>query len=228
MSLIYVADDDKNLCEILKQHLSNEGYEVDTFLSGESLLEAFTRKHCHLIISDIMMPGMNGYELCKAIRRISDIPFIMLSAKGEEMDRILGLELGSDDYISKPFSLREITIKVKNMLRRSSGMKESISQLHCKDISINVEKRLILINKREMKVTSREFDLIHYFLQNKNIALSREVIIEQVWGFDYLGDTRQVDHIIKRIRKKLLEMKTEFTIDTIWGYGYKVCDYEIK
>ncbi len=227
MSLIYVADDDKNLCEILKQHLNNEGYEVQTFLSGLSLLEAFHQTRCHLIISDIMMPDMNGYDLCKSVRSISDVPFIMLSAKSEEIDRILGLELGSDDYISKPFSLREITIKVRNMLRRSSRtIVEDLNKLSCKDLELLLDERSALISRHLIHVTAKEFDLLEFFLKNKNVALSREKIIENVWEQDIIIESRQVDHLIKRLRKKLIEKESEFRIETVWGYGYKVSEHE--
>ncbi len=227
MSLIYVADDDKNLCEILKQHLNNEGYDVQTFLSGLSLLEAFHQTSCHLIISDIMMPDMNGYELCKSVRSISDVPFIMLSAKSEEIDRILGLELGSDDYISKPFSLREITIKVRNMLRRSSKtIVKDLNKLSCKDLELLLDERLALISSNLIQVTAKEFDLLEFFLKNKNVALSREKIIENVWEQDIIIESRQVDHLIKRLRKKLIEKESEFRIETVWGYGYKVSEHE--
>lgn len=172
-----------------------------------------------------MMPNLSGYELCREIRQVSDIPIIMISAKDEEIDRVLGLELGSDDYISKPFSLREITIKVRNMLRRRSTTTLNTEEtLVCEDLEIIKSNRMILIHKEEFKVTTKEYDLLELLIESKNQPFSRENIIERVWGYDYYGDTRQVDHLIKRLRKKMLLAGSECKIETIWGYGYKVSD----
>lgn len=172
------------------------------------------------------MPSMSGYDLCREIRKISDVPIMMISAKDEEIDRVLGLELGSDDYISKPFSLREITVKVRNMLRRRSNsvIQNSEERLFCKDLEIVKANRTILIDGKEFKVTAKEYDLLELLIENKNKAFSREMIIEKIWGYDYFGETRQVDHLIKRLRKKMLLAETECKIETIWGFGYKVSD----
>lgn len=224
--IIYVADDDKNICKILKNQLISEEYNVEIFSDGEKLLNKFRRTPCDLIITDIMMPNMSGYDLCREIRNISDVPVIMISAKDEEIDRILGLELGSDDYISKPFSLREVTVKVRNMLRRRSNIliHNSEGKLFCKDIEIIKANRLILVNGSQFKATAKEYDLLELLIENKNKAFSREMIIEKIWGYDYFGETRQVDHIIKRLRKKMLLSEAECKIETIWGFGYKVSD----
>lgn len=221
---IYVADDDTNLCHLLKSHLVKEGYRVEVFSNGQYLYEAFQREQCHLIITDIMMPVMDGYELCKAIRGISDVPIMMLSAKDEEIDKLLGLELGSDDYISKPFSLREITIKARNMIRRAFAIKSKEEVLTCKNLSINIGTRTVWVNDEEIKVTTREYDFLCLLLNNKNRAFSRDEIIQKVWGYDYVGEARQVDHLIKRLRKKLLLAECEASIETVWGFGYKVSD----
>ncbi len=226
--LIYIADDDKNLCAILKSQLISDGYEVMEFYNGKDLLDMFIKKPCDLIITDIMMPKLTGYDLCKEIRQQSDIPIIMLSAKDEEIDKIIGLELGSDDYLSKPFSLREISVKVKNMLRRLKKHNKDITaendSLHCKDLLLNTTSRSVHINDEEFQVTTKEYELLELLITNKNVAFSREKIIENIWGYDYYGDSRQVDHLIKRLRKKLLLAGAEFGIETIWGYGYKVSE----
>ena len=225
MDLIYIVDDDEKLCEILSRQLKSEGYEVEAFLHAQLLMDRFIEKPCDLIISDIMMPDINGYALCSTIRSISDIPFIMLSAKNEEIDRVLGLELGSDDYITKPFSLRELTIKVRNMLRRYGSQKiSSHDELLCKDLKLNINDRTAWISQEQLELTTREFNLIELFLLNREHPFSREELIKQVWGYQYYGDTRQVDHVIKRIRKKLLAVDAEFRIQTVWGYGYKVSE----
>ncbi len=225
--LIYIADDDKNICNILKTQLESEGYEVKSFYDGKQLLQEFKKQPSNLIITDIMMPILSGYELCREIRKLSDIPIIMISAKDEEIDKILGLELGSDDYISKPFSLREVTIKVRNMLRRvnvTSKVKIEEDILIIKDIKIIKPNREILINDKEFSTTIKEYELLLLLVENKNKPFSRERIIEKVWGYDYYGDTRQVDHLIKRLRKKMLLEGCECKIETVWGYGYKVSD----
>ncbi|MDK2587229.1 response regulator transcription factor [Romboutsia sedimentorum] len=225
---MYVADDDKNICNILKSQLQSENYKTEEFLNGQDLLNRFKEKPCELIITDIMMPNMSGYELCRAIRDISNVPIIMISAKDEEIDKILGLELGSDDYISKPFSLREVTIKARNMLRRANNHSfntdNTDEKLILKDLEIIKSRRAILIHGQELKVTAKEYELLELLIENKNKPFSRESIIEKVWGYDYYGDTRQVDHLIKRLRKKMLLEGSECKIETLWGYGYKVSD----
>ncbi|MFV0519020.1 MAG: response regulator transcription factor [Lachnospirales bacterium] len=225
---IYIAEDDVNLCLILKSQLLSDGYRVSEFYDGKDLLERFKETPCDMILTDIMMPIMSGYDLCKEIRKYSEIPIIMLSAKDEEIDKILGLELGSDDYISKPYSLREVSVKVRNMLRRAKASTSEAENdegvLTCKDLKLVSVSREVKIGGNDFPVTTREYDLIELLISNKNVAFSREKIIENIWGYDYYGDSRQVDHLIKRLRKKLLLAGAEFTIDTIWGYGYKVSE----
>jgi len=172
------------------------------------------------------MPSISGYDLCREIRKVSDVPIIMISAKDEEIDRILGLELGSDDYISKPFSLREISVKVRNMLRRRENIDKmgSADQLFCKDLEILKGKRLVKAGNEILNTTPLEYDLLELLVDNKDRAFSREEIIKKIWKYDYVDDTRQLDHLIKRLRKKLFLAGTEFKILTIWGFGYKVSD----
>lgn len=226
MKIIYIADDDKNVCNLLKSHLKSENYFVEAFYDAETLLQRFLLSPCDMIITDIMMPNMSGYDLCREIRKKSDVPIIMISAKDEEIDRVLGLELGSDDYISKPFSLREITVKVRNMLRRRNNnvLQYSEGKLYCKDLEILKGNRTIMVDGKEFKTSAKEYDLLELLIENKNKAFSREMIIEKIWGYDYIGDSRQVDHLIKRLRKKMLLTEIECKIETIWGFGYKVSD----
>lgn len=224
---IMIADDDANICNLLKSQLISDGYEVLSFLDGESLLNSFKQSGSDLVITDIMMPKLNGYELCKEIRKSSDVPIIMISAKDEEIDRVLGLELGSDDYISKPFSLREVSIKVKNMLKRREKIdKKSSDSITCKDLEVNKKNRTVKICDQQFNTTAKEYDLLEFLVINKNQAFSREKLIEEVWGYDYIGDSRQVDHLIKRLRKKMIMLDCDFKIETLWGFGYKVSDYE--
>ncbi|WFD10762.1 response regulator transcription factor [Tepidibacter hydrothermalis] len=223
--LIYVVDDEKHIRELLKNYLEKEGYNVCTYNDGLQALNAFHIHPCDMLIIDVMMPNMDGFSLCKSVRSVSDIPIIIISAKNDEIDRILGLEFGSDDYIAKPFSPRELVVRVRNMFRRLNPLptpNNSLDILSYKDIRIFQKNRSLFINDDEIKLTYKEFELINLLLNNLNIAFSREKIIENIWGYDYIGDTRQVDDLVKRVRKKLLLNNSEVKIDTIWGYGYKI------
>ncbi|MEX1376284.1 MAG: response regulator transcription factor [Eubacteriales bacterium] len=226
MKLIYVADDDKNICTLLKSHIENEGYIVEVFSNGRELLERFNEKPCDMVITDIVMPQMGGYDLCKEIRRASMIPVFMISANNEEIDRVLGLELGSDDYISKPISFRELNAKIKNTFKRieiyenpKEGDKDEIT---IKDLTLNKANRQVFIGGELLQTTAKEFEMLLLFLNNINRAFTREQIIEKIWGYDYYGDSRQVDHMIKRLRKKMLEAEAQCQIETVWGFGYKI------
>src|SRR6056297_808045 len=222
---IYIADDDKKICDILKAQLESMGYTVEVFYNGTDLLEQFKKTPCDLVITDIMMPGLSGYELCREIRVFSVVPILMISAKDEEIDRVLGLELGSDDYISKPFSLREVSLKVRNILRRVNGKPQTAdSEISCLDMTINTDSREVSVNSQVLNTSNKEYELLYLFITNKNRAFSREQIIQSIWGYDYMGDNRQVDHLIKRVRKKLLLAEAQCKIETVWGFGYKVSD----
>lgn len=226
MKHIYVADDDKNICTLLKSHIENAGYKVEFFENGKLLLDKFNTAPCDMIITDIVMPIMGGYDLCREIRKISMIPVFMISANNEEIDRVLGLELGSDDYISKPISFRELLIKIRNTFKRiemyENPKEEDENEIICKDLKLNKESRDICINGELMQTTAKEFELLLFFLENLNRAFSREQIIEKIWGYDYYGDSRQVDHMIKRLRKKMLTVGSQCQIETVWGFGYKI------
>ncbi len=232
MKLIYVADDDKNICTLLKSHIENAGYTVETFSNGQMLLDRFFEKPCDLIITDIAMPEMGGYDLCREIRLRSMVPVFMISANNDEIDRVLGLELGSDDYISKPISFRELLAKIKNLFRRLESQKTDpvadADSLVCLDLSLNKRTREVHIDGELLKTTSKEFDLLELFLENINIAFSRDNILDRIWGYDYYGDSRQVDHMIKRLRKKMIEIGSACQIQTVWGYGYKIGDSNEK
>ncbi len=225
MKKIYVAEDDRNICDIICTHLTQNGYEVKGFPDGEELLCSYKQYPCDLIITDIMMPKMNGYDLCKEIRKDSLIPLIMISANNDEVDRILGLELGSDDYIGKPINMRELTVKVKNALRRMEVMTVAVqpsSVLSYLDVSLDLESRTAYISDEPFDVTVKEFDLLELLFKNVNKAFSRENIIRSVWQYDFDGDARQVDQLIKRLRKKMLLANTLCEIKTVWGFGYKI------
>jgi len=175
-----------------------------------------------------MMPGMDGYTLCREIRKTSDVPIIMVSAKDEEIDKVLGLELGSDDYISKPFSPRELVARVKTIFRRVRNDTPTVDskrrEIRCQDIVILPDERRILKNDSEIELTVKEYDFLLYLVENKNRVFTREQLINSIWGYDYAGDTRAIDDLVKRIRKKLSDAGSRLEIVTVWGYGYKICE----
>jgi DNA-binding response OmpR family regulator len=223
MKTILIADDEKSIREIIKTYLENSGYTVKSFENGDALLEYFQSHGGDLAILDIMMPGSDGYEICRKLRRDSDLPIIFVSAKDEEFDRILGLELGSDDYLSKPFSPRELVVRVKNLFRRIDQSSQSKPQaLTLLNTIIYPEQRKVLSGDSEISFTKKEFDLFLYMCSHKNRAFSRNQLIEEVWGFEYIGETRIIDDVIKRIRKKLTASLSTVVITTVWGYGYKI------
>jgi len=225
--LIYVVDDEQNIRELLKKYLDAQGFEVEAFDSGRSVLSAFREKECDMMVIDIMMPEMDGYTLCRELRKTSNIPIIMISAKDEEIDRVLGLELGSDDYISKPFQPRELVARIRSVFRRSVGTKEDKNndkKLTAVDITIYLDERKVLRGDTEIDLTSKEYGLLVYLVENKNKVFKREQLITEIWGYDFIGDTRAVDDLVKRIRKKTLDAGAKMEIKTVWGYGYKVVE----
>lgn len=226
--LIYVVDDEQNIRDLEKTYLQKEGYDVETFADGASAYEKFMKEPSDMLIIDVMMPGMDGYTLCREIRKNSDVPIIMVSAKDEEIDKVLGLELGSDDYISKPFSLRELVARVKTIFRRIKDEPQipepKKNEIRCQDIILLPDERRILRGDLEVELTAKEYDFILYLVTNRNRVFTREQLINNIWGYDYIGDTRAIDDLVKRVRKKLSEADSKLEIVTVWGYGYKVTD----
>lgn len=221
--LIYIVDDEKRIRDLIRAYLEKEGYDVCDFENAAGVLDAFRKKPCDMMVIDIMMPGMDGLELCRTIRKDSEVPIIIVSARDEEIDRILGLELGSDDYIAKPFSPRELIIRIKNIFRRlepasNNGRDEIYS--YC-DVEVNDTKRSVLIKGSETDFTSKEYSLLTLLVQNPGRAYSRDYLINTIWGYDYIGDVRPVDDLIKRIRRKLKDAGSKMEVSTVWGYGYK-------
>lgn len=228
MKKIIVVDDEKRIREIIVMYLIKEGYEVADFDNADDAYEYFKNNNVDLMVLDIMMRGMNGLDLCKKIRRESDTPIIFVSARNEELDRILGLELGADDYLSKPFSVRELIVRIKNILKRSENSinhkEESI--LNVKELSIYPEQRIAKIADKEVSLTTKEYEVLKYLVENKGYPLSRDKIIQNIWGYEYDGYDRNVDDTVKRLRKKLKESGSSVEIQTVWGFGYKVMNDE--
>lgn len=226
-SHIYVVDDDEHIGQLIKAYLEKEGYLVTHFLEGASCLRAFEKTQPSLMILDIMLPGMNGWDICREVRRKSQLPIIMLSAKGETFDKVLGLELGADDYVVKPFDPKELVARVKAVLRRTR-------MADCEDPDDVVEHDALTVNLTDYTVTAggshidmppKELELLYFLAAHPNKVFTREQLLEQVWGFDFFGDTRTVDVHIKRLREKLYDISSQWEIKTVWGVGYK---FEVK
>lgn len=221
--LIYIADDEIKIQELIKMFLQKEGYDVEVFPNGETLLKAFTKSPADMLIIDIMMPELDGLTLCSEIRKISNVPIIIVSAKDSESDKIAGLMLGSDDYLTKPFSPVELVLRVKSIFKRTEFDKLPIINqdlLYVGDILINPSKRNVQFNDIEIKLTPMEFNLLLYLSKNQNQGISREELLQNVWGFDSEVDTRATDDMIKRIRRKLSNAGSTLKIETLWGYGF--------
>ncbi len=222
---ILVVDDDLNICELLKLYLENDGYVVFTANDGQEAVEMFQNKTPDLVLLDIMLPKKDGWQVCREIRKTSSAPIIMLTAKGETFDKVLGLELGADDYVVKPFDAKEVMARVKAVLRRTTGESESTESEKKVVIYDNLE---INIQNYEMKVKGvpvdtppKELELIYHFASNPNRVYTRDQLLDEVWGFDYYGDSRTVDVHVKRLREKLEGVSDKWCLKTVWGVGYK-------
>ncbi|MFQ9065125.1 response regulator transcription factor [Eubacterium sp.] len=222
---ILVVDDDLNICELLKLYLENDGYVVFTANDGQEAVDMFHNKTPDLVLLDIMLPKKDGWQVCREIRKTSSAPIIMLTAKGETFDKVLGLELGADDYVVKPFDAKEVMARVKAVLRRTTGDSESTETEKKVVIYDNLE---INIQNYEMKVKGvpvdtppKELELIYHFASNPNRVYTRDQLLDEVWGFDYYGDSRTVDVHVKRLREKLEGVSDKWCLKTVWGVGYK-------
>ncbi|MDK2880216.1 MAG: two-component system, OmpR family, response regulator CssR [Thermoanaerobacteraceae bacterium] len=221
--LIFVADDDPNILNILIKYVEKENFRARGFSSGLELEKAMEREKPDMVVLDIMMPGKDGLELCRTIRQKSNVPIIFISARGEEVDKIVGLELGADDYLSKPFSPRELVARIKSIFRRIHVKTDDKAETYTAgDVEMVPEERRCTANGKEMDLTAKEYDMLLCFVKNKNRAFNREELLSLVWGYDYFGDDRAVDDIVKRLRKKLRESGSILEIKTVWGFGYKV------
>ncbi|WP_339229904.1 response regulator transcription factor [Oceanobacillus sp. FSL K6-2867] len=219
---IGLVEDDANIQNIVSAYLKKEGYEVTIMDSAEKGWELWENDPPDMWILDIMLPGMDGYEFCKKLRTKSDVPIIIISAKDDEIDKILGLELGGDDYLTKPFSPRELVARVKRLFRRTlpkqNLQEEETDRLKVDHLLIYREDRRIFFQGEEYEVTSKEYDMLLLFAENPNRAFSREELLLKIWGNDYFGSDRAVDDLVKRIRKKM----DNIPLETVWGYGYRL------
>ena len=222
---IYLADDEKSIRELLHSFLASDGYTVRSFENGDALLEAFRQEPAELVILDIMMPGTDGLAVCRELRSVSDIPIILLTAKDSELDYVMGISQGSDDYLTKPFRPTILLMKVKALLRRvemDRGKTAAEDELHYGDIRYSATENAIFYGTAPVSLTQTELRLLSYMMKQPEKAYSREELLSAVWGFDSEVETRVTDETLRRIRKKLLQAGSTVSVSTIWGFGYKL------
>ncbi|MBR5285835.1 MAG: response regulator transcription factor [Clostridia bacterium] len=219
---ILVIDDDINICDLLRMYLEKEGYEVHTANDGVEAMTAFRMYEPDLVLLDIMLPKKDGWQICREIREQSSKPIIMISAKGETIDKVLGLELGADDYIVKPLDMKEVFARIKAVLRRYAKHDTADGELIKFDnLEISLRKYELKIRGKAFDLPPRELELLYFLASNYNRVFTRDQLLDKVWGFDYLGDSRTVDVHIKRLREKLEGASDSWSLKTIWGVGYK-------
>ena len=226
---ILIVDDDTNISELISLYLNKECFETRCEENGEDALKAFSEFHPDLILLDLMLPGMDGYQVCREIRRHSQTPIIMLSAKGEVFDKVLGLELGADDYIIKPFDSKELVARVKAVLRRTfvekpEEPKEEGQIVHLPDLTVNLTNYSVTCMGEHLDMPPKELELLYFLASSPNQVFTREQLRDHIWGYEYVGDSRTVDVHIKRLREKLKD-HAAWSLSTVWGIGYR---FEVK
>lgn len=218
---VLIIDDDVHIAELISLYMEKEGYETFEIHSGDEAIEAFKKFDPHMVLLDIMLPGIDGYQVCRKIRQISNTPIIMLTAKGDTFDKVLGLEMGADDYMVKPFDSKELVARVKAVLRRYDTKKENeIKKIVYPNLVINQGTYLVTYHGRDISLPPKEFELLSFLAQHPNQVFTREKLLDKIWGYEFVGDTRTVDVHIKRIREKL-NQDDPWSIMTIWSVGYK-------
>ncbi len=229
--LVFIVDDEKNICELIRLYVEKEGFSTCIAYDGESAVEKFNEYKPDIVLLDIMLPKKDGWQVCREIRAISDTPIIMLTAKGELFDKVLGLELGADDYIVKPFEPKELIARVKAVLRRTGsnvGDGNSTKELCFDGIRINHDTYEVYLGDTLLEMPPKEFELLYFLASNKNRVFTRDQLLNEIWGYEFYGDSRTIDVHIKRIREKIEAGKGEnstWQLKTIWGVGYK---FEVK
>ena len=223
---VLIVDDDPNINQLIKLYLEKEGYETETAERGDDALNLFKKNPPQIVLLDLMLPGMDGWQVCREIRKISTIPIIMLTAKEETFDKVLGLELGADDYMTKPFDPKELIARIKAVMRRTQTAVAPERELAFPNLVINMSTYLVTYNGKDIEMPPKEIELLYFLAAHPNKVFTRDQLLEQVWGFDYFGDSRTVDVHIKRIREKLPGSEEYgWQIKTVWSVGYK---FEVK
>ena len=223
---ILIIDDDNNICELLRLYLEKDGFQTIVANDGKYAIELESSAKPDLILLDIMLPMMDGWQVCREIRKNSSVPIIMLTAKSETFDKVLGLELGADDYVSKPFDTKEVVARVKAVLRRTTPIEVSnVKEVSFDKLCINLTNYELIVNGVAIDTPPKELELVYHLASNPNRVYTRDQLLDEVWGFDYYGDSRTVDVHIKRLREKLEGVSQEWSLKTVWGVGYK---FEVK
>lgn len=220
---ILVVDDDKNICELLRLYLEKEGYSVILCHDGQEAVVKFNALNPDMILLDIMLPSLDGWQVCREIRRKSNAPIIMLTAKGETFDKVLGLELGADDYVVKPFDTKEIVARIKAVLRRISQgtTADEIKEVSFDKLVVNMTRYELKVDNKTIDTPPKELELLFHLASNPNRVYTRDQLLDEVWGFEYYGDSRTIDVHVKRLREKLEGVSTKWALKTVWGVGYK-------
>ncbi|MBT1278466.1 response regulator transcription factor [Thermoanaerobacter sp. CM-CNRG TB177] len=217
---IYVVDDDKNICEIVSLYLEKEGFEVEQIYDGQTALKKIQTNPPRLVILDIMLPGIDGIALCREVRKFSKVPIIMLTAKGDTLDKVLALEIGADDYIVKPFDGKELIARVKAVLRRYEPESDERRAVSYPDLYVSLSEYKVVYKGQNVDLTPKELELLYFLCTHPNRVFTRDQLLENVWGYDYMGDSRTVDVHIKRLREKIGD-GINWKLTTVWGVGYK-------
>ena len=220
---VLVAEDDRNIAELLQMYLEKEGYAVTVAFDGGQALSKFRAIHPDLVLLDVMMPVMDGWAVCRAIRAESQTPIIMLTAKGETDDKVSGLKAGADDYITKPFEMREVLARIEAVLRRTAGasMEKAVRRLVFDKLVIDMDAFELSVDGKKVDTPPKEMELLYHLASAPNRVYTRNQLLDEVWGFDYFGDSRTVDVHVKRLREKLEGISDQWSLKTVWGVGYK-------
>lgn len=222
MAKILVVDDDTNICELLRLYLEKDGYATVIANDGKTALARFQEEGADLVLLDIMLPGLDGWQICREIRKVSNVPIIMLTAKTETFDEVLGLELGADDYITKPFDTKTVLARVKAVLRRTAVTDaQDVKQVNYDKLTVNLTNYEMIVDGKTVDTPPKELELIYHLASNPNRVYTRDQLLDEVWGFDYYGDSRTVDVHVKRLREKLEGVSANWSLKTVWGVGYK-------
>ncbi len=221
---ILIVDDEANICELIRLYVEKEGYRAIIAQDGQKAMELFKTSAPDMVVLDVMLPGKDGWQVCREIRAVDHTPIIMLTAKGETFDKVLGLELGADDYMVKPFEPKELLARIKAVLRRSLGQKEAEEEkkeLRFDGLSINQETYEVTLDEKKVEMPPKEFELLYFLAENTNKVFTRDQLLDEIWGYEFFGDSRTVDVHIKRIREKIESEDRNWHLKTVWGVGYK-------
>lgn len=220
---VLIVDDDKNICDLLRLYLEKEGYSVILSHDGEEAVVKFNALKPDIVLLDVMLPGLDGWQVCREIRKKSNIPILMITAKSDTFDKVLGLELGADDYIVKPFDSKEVIARIKAVVRRTgqSPAEMEVREVRYDKLSVNMTRYELKVDGKVVDAPPKELELLFYLASNPNRVYTRDQLLDEVWGFEYYGDSRTIDVHIKRLREKLEGVSDKWSLKTVWGVGYK-------